>query len=136
MVLTIISTMDKKYKCYSCQNIVTHEDLAYECMCLHSRDETAQYRGICTGCEYKDSKDWSQWPGQEDHHHENHHLHKVHKYPEEFSEYWKMVDREVPKWMGFITNKDNTMTFFYSKDGQNMQKKLPSPPSVKCTCCC
>lgn len=40
------------YKCYSCNNYVEYDKLAYERMILVLEDSITPYRGICNKCEH------------------------------------------------------------------------------------
>ena len=39
---------EPNYKCYGCQQVVTFDDLAYECMCEHPQNP--KNRGVCLAC--------------------------------------------------------------------------------------
>lgn len=55
--------------------MVEYSQLRYECNCIHSNDEVAQYRGVCKNCVYE--KKNVNIP-------ENHHVQKIHDTTAEF----------------------------------------------------
>lgn len=145
--------MPKKYLCYGCQKIFHFEDLAYECMCFHPKED-AEYRGVCKKC--AEQKRDVEIPAQ-------HNLQKIHTYSEEYKRFWRELDQKYPQ-SGFHFVADGMeLTYYEIPTGEreidkvyefldkqglsveelaNYRKKVVIPVTPeklremsKCTCC-
>jgi len=98
------------YQCHVCASIVSHEELSYECMCIHriTSNNIAPFRGICIGCKdfvyNSDRKSWLVKPNLIDHY-----LHRIHMPTEEYTNYWEYIGKN--------TNNGSYIYYYNTENG-------------------
>ena len=108
------------YKCLGCLKLYKYEEASYEI----TQKGTYKSFVICKECDNIQKLQWQEKPIPP------YEMIKIHTYSNEYNDYWKMVDKEIPNWEKYHVTEDG-MIF----TNGNKQLLLPQMPADKCICC-
>lgn len=136
--------------CYNCNKVCKYSELSYECMCIHTDDTVAKFRGVCLDCA-QFRKTIKTEPG--------HILKRIHHYSKECHLFWKDLEDKYPNFSWTKTDDGKISVSCIDlpegcKNGKEMIEKygyndffmlyyvtqkrrtgIVEPPNLNCTCC-